>query len=345
VLTRPPLGSSFFFFLDTPQKWQYFEAGYPGSSPHVLSVGSTRLTSFANEACREGSVPKQLCPLAEVAATLDTGAPITSGGGFADSARHPALKAPAWQKVWTESYLDDQPSASKPPHGSYDRVGRGFPDVAAVAVNCLTVDMLGTTAAKRSAHTAAHDAGANAATLSAVDARIGQIEGNASATSGPVTAAVSSGSCATAIVAGIVAMLADVNLRKHGVGLGPVAERFYRAAAQRSGAFYDVVGGNNTCARGDCCLFGYESAPGWDALTGLGSIAYPGLRRAMFPEDYGGPGFAETPGVGGEARYASRGSLPWIILPLMIIGFLGSAALIALFGRRIKDLASRRIKL
>ena len=90
-------------------------------------------------------------------------------------------------------------------------------------------------------------------------------------------------------------------------------------------------------------MFGYSAVPGWDPVTGLGTLSYPGLRRALFPEDYSAPGFAATPGVGSEPSYANRDNMPWIILPLMAIGFITSAVLIGLFGRRIKEVATKQV--
>jgi tripeptidyl-peptidase-1 len=52
-------------------------------------------------------------------------------------------------------------------------------------------------------------------------------------------------------------------------------------------AFHDVTSGTNGCCGGAdptnvvCCSRGFSAAPGWDAVTGLGSITYTAL-EAMF---------------------------------------------------------------
>jgi uncharacterized protein (TIGR03437 family) len=82
-------------------------------------------------------------------------------------------------------------------------------------------------------------------------------------------------------MAGIVALLNQYQIGK-GIqklpGLGNINPQIYRLAQSAPSAFHDIVTGNNTvpCAQGspDCTTgsFGYPAQPGYDMVTGLGSI-------------------------------------------------------------------------
>ena len=60
--------------------------------------------------------------------------------------------------------------------------------------------------------------------------------------------------------------LALLNQRDGGRGLGHPGPRLYAACG--SSAYHDIVGGGN----GD-----YDATPGWDAVTGLGSVSVRNL--------------------------------------------------------------------
>lgn len=48
------------------------------------------------------------------------------------------------------------------------------------------------------------------------------------------------------------------------------------------GAFNDITEGNNNCTKsGKMCCAGYNAAPGWDAVTGMGSPKFEALKAAL----------------------------------------------------------------
>ncbi|RYG68943.1 hypothetical protein EON64_03960 [archaeon] len=86
---------------------------FPASSPYVLAVGG----SMGPE---KGGV--------EVACQGDKGGIITSGGGFSN-----LYPTPDYQQAAVTSYLTS--TLSSPPQGGYNRGGRAYPDISALAAN------------------------------------------------------------------------------------------------------------------------------------------------------------------------------------------------------------------
>jgi len=58
--------------------------------------------------------------------------------------------------------------------------------------------------------------------------------------------------------------------------LNPV---LYAVAEKNPAAFYDITVGENRCGQMTCCPYGYGTAKGFDAVTGLGSIGDLGIIR------------------------------------------------------------------
>jgi tripeptidyl-peptidase-1 len=85
---------------------------YPASCPYVTAVGAT-------QGPESGST--------EIAASTDTGAGITSGGGFSTY-----YAQPSWQQSAVSSYFS---SLSKQPSAGFNSKGRAYPDVSLVGVN------------------------------------------------------------------------------------------------------------------------------------------------------------------------------------------------------------------
>lgn len=55
----------------------------------------------------------------------------------------------------------------------------------------------------------------------------------------------------------------------------------YKIQASNKDAFYDVTVGNNACGDMVCCPLGYTATPGWDAVSGLGTVgSFEVLRKA-----------------------------------------------------------------
>jgi uncharacterized protein (TIGR03437 family) len=109
-------------------------------------------------------------------------------------------------------------------------------------------------------------------------------------------------SAATAVFAGIVTILnqyvaADGNPSGFGFGLGNINPALYDLFTAAPNAFHDVVAGNNVvkCAIGTTGCpgagsYGYSAGPGYDPVTGLGSVdafnmvtQWPGNAGALAP--------------------------------------------------------------
>ena len=81
-------------------------------------------------------------------------------------------------------------------------------------------------------------------------------------------------SASTPVFAGMLALL---NQHEGASGLGNINPRLYRLAQASPAAFHDITTGNNqvACATGTTsCIsgsFGYQTGPGYDSVTGLGS--------------------------------------------------------------------------
>lgn len=87
-------------------------------------------------------------------------------------------------------------------------------------------------------------------------------------------------SCATPVVAGLVALINAHRLRHNRTVVGFLNPLLYAVWADTKGAvFNDVVEAGNRCSEMGCqCKTGFNAAPGWDATTGLGT---PNLGRLI----------------------------------------------------------------
>jgi hypothetical protein len=286
---------------DDPTPDEFFQPGYPASSPYVVSVGTTRLTRWRNRACAEHVTDKLVCELGEVTAATDNGVNVTSGGGFSKYA-----KVPDHQKAFLQRYQAVVPRHQPTlPEDSFDVDMRGFPDVSAIGVNCLAM-------------LTGHN-----------DADV--------ASAGQYLRPSEQAACSAVVVGSLLALVAERHKLKLGSGLGLAGPKLYKAADLEDTAFFDIVGGNNSCTRSDCCRYGFQAVPGWDPVTGLGTPNFRGLMKGIFPDDYRMPPYALTPGVNGPVHYASKSQLPWLVLPFAIIGFIASAALIVYFAKQLSE--------
>ncbi len=97
----------------------YLYCGYmpsfPASSPYVVAVGGTM-------------GPERNLP--EVACQGDLGGVITTGGGFSTYADMPSYQAEA-----VNGYLSSVAGTPKEPSRGFNRAGRGYPDISALAYN------------------------------------------------------------------------------------------------------------------------------------------------------------------------------------------------------------------
>jgi len=89
------------------------------------------------------------------------------------------------------------------------------------------------------------------------------------------TVSVGGTSCATPVISAIITLLNDELLNANKNTMGFVNPQWYQWAQQQTTAFFDVTSGNNQegCTPQQCSpyLNGYLCAPGWDAVTGMGT--------------------------------------------------------------------------
>ena len=80
-------------------------------------------------------------------------------------------------------------------------------------------------------------------------------------------------SCTSPIVAALLALLNDYQVAKGKPKLGFANPVLYKMWTDNPMTFNDITKGNNWCTEMQCCnsSFGYESAVGWDPVTGLGT--------------------------------------------------------------------------
>lgn len=80
-------------------------------------------------------------------------------------------------------------------------------------------------------------------------------------------------SAATPTAAGVAAFLNDLSYRKSGKPLGFLNPLLYQMHKEMPEAFTDITVGDNKCTESGCAAGcqGFEAAPGWDPVSGLGS--------------------------------------------------------------------------
>jgi len=150
---------------------------------------------------------------------------------------------PNYQSAAVAAYFKS--SVTFPPSNQYNGAGRGYPDVALVGHNfdvCIA----------------------------------GQFY------------EVSGTSCSTPTTAGMITLINDARLSAGQSPLGFLNPLFYNLAgnATTTSPFNDITSGENNCCAGNpgqetCCKYGFYAAPGWDPLTGWGSINFANLLAAL----------------------------------------------------------------
>jgi len=85
-----------------------------------------------------------------------------------------------------------------------------------------------------------------------------------------LTTMVDGTSCAAPTAAAIISMINDLRLQSSMSPLGFLNPWLYSKAAATTGALYDVTIGQNS----HTCCSGFLAAPGWDPVTGLGTLNY-----------------------------------------------------------------------
>jgi len=92
---------------------------------------------------------------------------------------------------------------------------------------------------------------------------------------GQSTTSVDGTSCSAPTFAGMISTINGIRLKSGKKALGFVNPLLYKAATLNSGAFYDVVSGNNGYS--DCP--GFDAVAGWDPVTGLGTPNFEVLAK------------------------------------------------------------------
>lgn len=110
--------------------------GFPSTSPWVTAVGGTQLSKMASPVCGYTSEKTTVnCKeAAEVVCSSDRGGVITSGGGFSNN-----FARPWYQEDAIDGYLaqSDSPVPHENDSYQFNRSGRGYPDISAIANNYL----------------------------------------------------------------------------------------------------------------------------------------------------------------------------------------------------------------
>ena len=217
---------------------------YPASSPYILSVGGTVLSSATTKSpeapvCKSSGQLNGQCATdgTEVVSSTDAGSRISSGGGFALYSQRPA-----YQEAFVAKYLSNATVASfAGGNGTLFNVnGRGYPDIAALAHKFYIE---------------------NGGAVSSVDGT----------------------SAASPTIAGLVGLINAHRLKRGRKVVGFINPLLYKIWTYTNGeAFNDITVGSNACTEQGCsCKTGFLAAPGWDASTGLGTPNYGLLLNAL----------------------------------------------------------------
>ena len=207
---------------------------FPGSSPYVVSVGATYVLD--SNTCQDWTTP--LCnqfgcangTTTKVVSYNDTG--WTSGSGFSvySTAR------PDWQDGVVSEYLNS--GVYLPVNSSsWNRDGRGYPDVVAIGHNCAVYNADGTN-------------------------KFVGVDGT---------------SCSAPLVAAMFTLMNDHQVANGRPKLGYVNPLLYMLASGDSSPFSRPMGGGTYCTEYTCCSqeYGFQSPPNetvWDPVTGLGEL-------------------------------------------------------------------------
>jgi len=93
---------------------------------------------------------------------------------------------------------------------------------------------------------------------------------------------VSGTSASSPVWAGIITLANSLRLNRGKSSLGFVNPILYQLFVDDPTIFHDVVQGNNRCtASSICCSYGFNASPGWDPVTGLGSVNVGRLLDAL----------------------------------------------------------------
>jgi len=223
---------------------------FPATSPYVTAVGATMgpemgLSELACQSDKKytGLIQNQQVTVSGI---------ITSGGGFSTY-----FAQPSYQKAAVAKYFS---RLKTQPRSGYNPNGRAYPDVALIGVRYVTV--LGS----------------------------------------PNQAYMFGTSASAPVFAGMISLINALRKKKGKVPIGFINPTLYTVGANNASffrhynisigntsvVFNDVVSGNNLCCSASdsldpnnlappsvaCCTSGFNTAVGWDPVTGWGSIPF-----------------------------------------------------------------------
>jgi len=139
---------------------------------------------------------------------------------------------PSYQSTEVNKYLAN--STACPPTSLFASTGRGYPDVAMAGYNYEVVI-------------------------------------------GGSTYEVSGTSASAPVFAGVLTLANNARFKKGKTSVGFVNPSLYSVFRSKSSVYNDVTSGNNKCCAKSgvspvCCTYGFYCTPGWDPVTGLGSV-------------------------------------------------------------------------
>jgi len=176
----------------------------------------------------------------------EVGVSVSNGLFWTTGGGYSNITSTAWyQKSEVKQYMKS--GASFPPSYAWNAQGRAYPDATAVGHNLAVV----------------------------LDGQMIPIDGT---------------SASAPIFAGIITLLNDARLLAGKKPLGLINPLLYHLLRTNPAALNDVIVGENRCGAytdgGEpgvtvCCAFGYEAVPGFDAVSGVGSIRYDVMLAAV----------------------------------------------------------------
>lgn len=94
---------------------------------------------------------------------------------------------------------------------------------------------------------------------------------------GGSTYQVSGTSASAPVFAGVLTLVNNARFAKGKSSVGFVNPALYSVFEKTPSVYNDVLSGNNRCCadqglRTVCCTYGFTCTPGWDPVTGIGSV-------------------------------------------------------------------------